>query len=243
MMLAVASNCVPGAQTAAGYPSSTPSAAYDGAAFVSSPGNDGNKFDIYYIAADGLNVANIRPIELWVHGGAFVKTYEATDPSWTGYFSARAAAGAVVIVPGYTVDTLYSLAAQMNAGASAATITLSAYTNIECAQGYTLAGLSRLSFNVGSDTITVTSAMPACDNANHVVNVTGATNTVASGTPMYYTPIALPAMTGDLSGLLAFLAHCAPGGASYNAGTCAGITNVAGDPKQIRLFESRQVLN
>src|SRR5579863_7708714 len=85
--LAVASNCVPGAQTAAGYPLINAVCGVQWSAFVSSPGNDGNKFDIYYVAADGLNAANIRPIDLWVHGGAFVKTYEATDPSWTGYFA------------------------------------------------------------------------------------------------------------------------------------------------------------
>lgn len=238
--LLAATNCVNGAQTTAGYPLITAVCDVQWSAFTTSPptGNEGNKYDIYYRTADGLGAGNKRPLELWLHGGGFIKTNNSQPSLWNAYFSQRATDGKIVIVPGYTVNTMFTLQATLNPSDTTATFSWTFFAALGCAAGFHPAGQTGVVLRVGTDTVTVTGAFPACDGSNHTVAVSRAlpASTQASGLPMFIANITWPTMGQDIAGLLAFFAHCAPGGSSYNAGTCAGITNVAGDPKRISLW-------
>lgn len=50
------------------------------------------------------------------------------------------------------------------------------------------------------------------------------------------TNVQYPTPVNDVASFFSFLAHCSYGGTSYNSGSCAGFTNVPGNPQQIMLM-------
>jgi hypothetical protein len=237
------SQCTPGVNTVVDRHGNNVSVtviqAFVWSSFITSPLNEGNKIDIFYLTSYGSGQSNKAPIMLDVHGGAFSRTAATIQTNYCNQMLRIVADNGVNIYsPYYTVNSMWQLGANLNPGDTTATIQFLSTAGLSSpTNGYCPTNQTGISMNVASaGSITISSMFPCGDNSNHVVNLSANTvgTTQTSGTFLFIPGITHNTMQMDIAGLLAFFAKCSSGGSSYNSGVCTGFTAIPGNPKLIR---------
>ena len=197
------------------------------------PGEDQRAYDLYYGTAKGVS-SKTSPIIVAVHGGGL--TGMLVNGMNEDYAIQMALDGYTVLLPRYTLNTIFTLRSAITAGSNVVIPTTAYPYTTTGGAGFTFCptGVSpSWTLSIDGEVMNVTAISGPC-SASGTITVSSVANSHASGAFGIIPSIQLPVALNDIASLLSFLGQCSAGGSAPGVGACSTYS-IPGDPNQIIL--------